>query len=98
MEIKKKIDGYTIELNFNEYNDLKDVLLDAIKYYSLKFDINLERYDLLFKEMEKSDKRYLTSEEAKPLVNCMCCKNCLLPFYRENGRLCKLEKCDFNPA
>ena len=97
MEIKKKTDGYTIELNFNEYNDLKGALLDAIKYYLL-IDIKNERYDLLFKEMEQSDKRYLTSEEAKPLVDCMCCKNCLPPFYRENGKLCRLVKCDFDPA
>lgn len=47
---------------------------------------------------EKTPHRYLTDEEAKPLVNCFICKNCLPPFFRENGKICKLERCNFEPA
>ena len=55
-------------------------------------------YGRLSREMQEAKQRYLTKEEATPTVNCLVCKNCLPPFFRENGKMCKLKECKFEQA
>lgn len=101
MEIKKNINGYTLEVNFDEYKTLRLGMYYASKlwekYYGIK-PPDAKKYDLLYDEMEKARKHFLSAAEAKPLVNCMACKHCLPPFYREYGKMCKLEECNYQPA
>ena len=101
MEIKKNINGYTIEASFDEYKTLYFGLYYANqlweKYYGLE-NPNLEKYNALYKEMSEAKDRFITAEEAKPFISCMVCKHCLPPMKRENGRMCTLEKCDPDPA
>ena len=46
----------------------------------------------------EQEKKYLTDEETAAIRNCFVCKHCLPPFYRENGKMCNLEKCSFKEA
>lgn len=48
--------------------------------------------------LAKKSKTYLTDEETKQTVECLCCKHCLPPGEREDGKMCNLKKCKYNPA
>ena len=99
MEIKKKIDGFTIEVSFDEYKTLKDSLDDAIIHWDrYGLDIGTKKYGSMLQDIKDANKRYLTAEESKQVVDCLVCKNCLPPFQRKGGRMCSMEKCQFNPA
>lgn len=41
---------------------------------------------------------YLYDAQTLETINCLCCKNCLPPLLRENGKMCKLDECKFDPA
>ena len=98
MKIIKKINGFSIDVNDSEY----DVLIDAIRkgalWEGMQDKCNPEKYIVLRKELESARGRFLTDEEAAPLVNCLCCKNCLPPVERENEKMCKLKECKFVKA
>lgn len=100
MKIEKNINGYTIEVNFDEYSTLKEALKNGESYIHEKFGVDgsVTGYSRLYQEMEDVQTRYLTKEESAPIVNCMVCKNCLPPFFRENGKMCKLKECKFEQA
>lgn len=100
MQIKKDVNGYTIEVSCVEYS----TLMEALENEKTRFE---ERFGLagdvacccrLYREMQEAKQRYLTKEEAAPTVNCLVCKNCLPPFFRENGKMCKLKECKFEQA
>lgn len=104
MKITKKCEGfginvgYTIDVSQEEY----EALMDAVDAGAIWHDENgnskqSDRCRDLYEEMEAVEKRYLTDDEAAPLVNCLCCKNCLPPYQRVNG-MCKLDKCKYEPA
>ena len=99
MEIKKTINGYSIEVDKTEYQTLVDALYYGERYWQ-RYDFlpDVGKFSDMYDEFIKARDRFLTDEEAKPVINCLTCKNCLPPFQRKNGRMCKVEKCDFNPA
>lgn len=35
---------------------------------------------------------------AESIIECLCCKNCLPPGERKDGKMCKLTKCKYDPA
>lgn len=100
MEIKKNMNGYTIDVDFDEYDKMVDAFHDAQEYWNKHFglDVGILKYGILLEDMVSARKRYLTAEEAKPFISCMVCKHCLPPMKRENGKMCTLEKCDPDPA
>lgn len=99
MEIKKTTNGYSIEVDKTEYQTLVNALYYGERYWQ-QFGVSPDvgEFSDMYDEFIKARDRYLTDEEAKPVINCLTCKNCIPPFLRENGRMCTLEKCDPNPA
>lgn len=49
-------------------------------------------------KIARSINPYIPDEETVVIRNCLVCKNCLPPFFRENGNMCKLEECNFEEA
>ena len=100
MQIKKDVNGYTIEVSYDEYNTLMEALEKEKTRIEKKFGIagEVTGYGRLYREMQEAKQRYLTKEEAASTVNCLVCKNCLPTFYRENGKMCKLKECKFEHA
>lgn len=41
-----------------------------------------------FRKVEKSDNT----------TQCLCCKNCLPPYERIGGKMCRLQECKYEPA
>ena len=100
MQIKKDVNGYTIEVSYNEYNTMMEALKEGKTMVEKKFGLagDMIGYGRLYREMQEAQQRYLTKEEVSPTVNCLVCKNCLPPFRRENGNMCKLKECKFEQA
>ena len=99
MEIKKTVNGYTIEVNPDEYQTFVDALYYAEKHWdSYGINVHDHGYRSLYDKLIRARERYLTDEEAKPVINCLCCKNCLPPIKRTNGKMCNLQACIFDPA
>ena len=36
--------------------------------------------------------------EREQIIECLCCKNCLPPYERIGGNMCRLEECKYEPA
>ena len=99
MEVKKKYDGYTIEVSREEYERII-MALDAAETLCDEHGSrdNEERYRALRFELEKGKVRNLRKEEVEEINRCFVCKNCLPPILRENGSICRLSECKFDPA
>lgn len=100
MQIKKDVNGYAIEVSNDEYNTMMEALEKEKTRIEKKFCLagDVTGYGRLYREMQEAKQRYITKEEAAPTLNCLVCKNCLPPFRRENGKMCKLKECKFEPA
>lgn len=95
MKVTRK-NGYTIELSIDEYA----TLLEAVGCGVIWADENgytedRESYLSLQNELNDVRVEYLTDTETKSIRDCLCCKNCLPPSQREDGRMCKLNECKF---
>ena len=100
MQIQKDVNGYTIEVSNDEYNIMMEALEEWKTRFEKKFGLagDVTGYGRLYREMQEAQQRYLTKEEAAATVNCLVCKNFLPPFFRENGKMCKLKECKFEQA
>lgn len=91
--------GYEIRVSQEEYNKIIEAFDDAETLCDEHGSWEeMEKYKAMREELEAVKKRYLTDEEAAPIINCLCCKHCLSPFERENGRMCRLDECKFEEA
>ena len=67
--------------------------VDVCKQLEKDVDDELRvHYDM---ELLLEDKQHKTDDEAKDIVDCLSCKNCLPPFQRVGGNMCKLKKMQF---
>ena len=99
MKITKNINGYIIEVNRDEYDDLIEATNLACEFNKTSWDdVEESKFREMSKELKAVKKRYLTDEEVAPLVNCFCCKNCLPPSERKRGKMCGLKECKFVKA
>lgn len=98
MNITKQIDGYIIEVSHDEYEDIINAFIDAETLCNehASYD-DEEKYKSIREELEGVKERYLTDEEAAPLIQCLCCKHCQSNDQRQNG-MCKLSECKYEPA
>ena len=83
-----------------EFDKIESALREAEEYWNKYFKLNVghEKYGSILEEVEKAKARFLTDEESQALRNCLCCRNCLPPIERIDGKMCLLPKCKFEPA